>query len=340
MRTDPALERLLRSEEPSIRWKARVGVLGESSDSRRIQRLQAEIRRSPRVRALLTRRRILGRPGTSRALYYKWQGLHWALARLADIGYPAGDRELHPIRDRLLEYWLRADYYKEFRPSTKAAAYRGKGVPRMRGRYRRCASQQGNALHYLTKLGLDDGRCADLVERLLHWQWPDGGWNCDRDPAAAVSSFHETLLPMRGLAAYTQVHRAPDVARAARTAGEVFLRRGLYRRLSDGTVMRPEFVRLHYPSYWHYDVLAGLTGMAELGGIRDQRCGDALDLLERKRLRDGGWPAEAKFYKVRPNQFVDGGEFVDWGPAGSRRSNPWVTAEAMSVLRATGRLVL
>ncbi len=70
------------------------------------------------------------------------------------------------------------------------------------GRYRRCASQQGNALYAAAKLGLLDRDADRLVERLLHWQWPDGGWNCDKNPTADTSSFMETLLPMRGLALY------------------------------------------------------------------------------------------------------------------------------------------
>ena len=82
---------LLKSPEPSIRWKTRVHVLGEDPDRKSIRLLREEIRRSPTVRALLSRRDQLGRAGTRRQVYYKWQGLHWVLAGLADLGYPEGD---------------------------------------------------------------------------------------------------------------------------------------------------------------------------------------------------------------------------------------------------------
>ena len=75
------------------------------------------------------------------------------------------------------------------------------------GRYRAHGSQHGNALLAVIRLGLVDDRAPRLVERLLHWQWPDGGWNCDRDPAADTSSFMETLPPMRALAAWCGTHR-------------------------------------------------------------------------------------------------------------------------------------
>jgi hypothetical protein len=83
-----------------------------------------------------------------------------------------------------------------------ASAFRG--VPVIRGRARRCASQQGNALYAAVVLGLLDERGRRLARLLLRWQWPDGGWNCDRRPEAATSSFWESLIPLRGLAAYAR----------------------------------------------------------------------------------------------------------------------------------------
>lgn len=338
MRLGPVVDTLLASHEPSLRWKTRVEVLGESPESSRNRSLQEEIRSSRRVRSLLRRKDDTGRPGTLRGVYYKWQGCHWVLARLADLGYPAGDASLKPLRDRALDLWLRPSYYQEFEAGTKSSAFRKRGVPQIQGRYRRCASQQGNALHYLTLLGLDDGRCADLAERLLHWQWPDGGWNCDLNPSADTSSFPETLLPMRGLTAHGKAVRSNTEIQAARRASEVFLKRRLFRRVSDERIIRQDFVRLHYPVYYHYDVLAGLRGMVEVGRIDDPRCADALDLLEAKRLPGGGWPAEAKFYRCSPGEFAAGGEFVDWGGTGESRMNPWVTVDVLAVLRAAGRL--
>src|SRR3989454_10975466 len=88
---DGVVGAVLRSKEPSIRWKTRVNVLGENPRSRAMLALREEIRASARVRALLSRRTQLGRVGTARQVYYKWQGLHWVLAGLADLGYPEGD---------------------------------------------------------------------------------------------------------------------------------------------------------------------------------------------------------------------------------------------------------
>jgi hypothetical protein len=309
------IDTLLNSDEPSVRWKVRTQVLGEAPDAPAIRRLQGQIRRSPRVRAMLDG----DPPGKA---YDKWRGAHWVLATLADIGYPPGDEALAPLRDKVVGTWLHDGYYRS--------------VPLVDGRYRRCGSQHGNALLALTTLDLAADRTGDLVERLLHWQWPDGGWNCDRNPSADTSSFHETLLPMRGLSAYARKHGDARAATAAQTAADVFLLRRLAFRRSTGELIKREFTRLRYPSYWHYDVLGGLKGMADLGLIRDERCADALDLLAAKRLPDGGWPAERRFYRVAGGTGPP--DWVDWGGVGTRRMNEWVTADALAVLRAAGRI--
>jgi hypothetical protein len=316
------VDTLLASAEPSIRWKVRTQVLGAPPDATEIVALREQIKTSDLVRRLLT-------PDPPH-VYAKWQGAHWVLAALADLGHPPGDTALHPLRDRVLDTWLDESYYLEFEATAKSAAYRRRGVPKMLGRYRRCASPQGNALRYLTTLGLADRRCDDLVERLLHWQWPDGGWNCDKNPPADTSSFCETLLPMRGLATY-------DPA-AARRAAEVLLTRRLAFRRSTGELIRPEFAKLHFPLYWHYDVLGGLIGMADVGLLGDERCADALDLLESMRLPDG-WPAHARYYRASTAVELHH-DSVDWGGTSTRRANPWVTADALAVLAAAGRLRL
>lgn len=325
------IDRLLASPEPSIRWKTRVNVLGEDPASRPLKALQAEIRSSPRAKALLK----TCSNGGPKNIYAKWQGAHWVLATLADLGYPRGDKNLLPLRERILNYWLSDFFYTEFEARQKKDAYAGEGVPLICGRYRRCASQQGNALWFLTKLGIADERSNKLVERLLHWQWPDGGWNCDKNPVADTSSFMETMLPMRGLAMHARENNDATAKKAALRASEIFLTRKLFKRRENGAVMHPEFLKLHYPLYWHYDILGGLKVMAEMGLLGDKRCGEALDLLERKQLKDGGWPAEARYYKVSSKVALNA-DSVDWGGTSKSKMNEWVTVDALYVMRTAG----
>jgi hypothetical protein len=78
--------------------------------------------------------------------------------------------------------------------------------------------------------------------------------------------------------------------------------------------------------------------MAEAGFIDNPRCKDALDLLERKRLPDGGFPAEQTYYRCTTRMVPSNRSLVHWGGTSSRRMNEWVTVDALTVLRAAGRM--
>jgi hypothetical protein len=100
--------------------------------------------------------------------------------------------------------------------------------------------------------------------------------------------------------------------------------------------MNHRFVLLHYPLYWHYDILFGLKVLAEAGLLGDPRCKAALDLLQSKRLPDGGFPAEDSYARpTRPQ--LSGYSPVSWGGTSRKTMNPFVTADALYVLRMAGR---
>jgi len=315
------IDRLLKSDEPSVRFKVLVNVLGKKSGSAPIKKLQNEIKTSPRVRSLLSERdrnrEIPYHP------YAKWYGAHWVLADLADIGYPSGDESLLPLREQVYKWLLSKRHEKSIRS--------------IEGRVRRCASQEANAVYYLHTLGLADARTDELAERLMKWQWPDGGWNCDKNPEASNSSFMESLIPLRAIGLHAKRTGSRKAEDTAKRAAKIFLKRRLYKRQKDGSVISDDFIALHYPCYWHYDILFGLKVIAEVGFIDDKRCNNALELLESKRLPDGGFPAEKKYYRVTEKR-TSGRSLVDWGGTSKKRMNEFITVDALYVLKRSGRL--
>ncbi|MQY58824.1 MAG: hypothetical protein GH144_04340 [Clostridia bacterium] len=315
------IDKLARSDEPSVRFKVLVNVLGKELESVEIIRLQQEIKSSPRVRSLLSERGKDGRIPFHP--YAKWYGAHWILAGLADIGYPPGDESLIPLREQVYQWLLSKKHEKR--------------IKSIEGRVRRCASQEGNALYSLLSLGLADARIEELAERLMKWQWTDGGWNCDKNPKAINSSFMESLIPLRGLALYGRLTGDEESKKAAGRAAQIFLKRKLFKRQRNGEIISDDFVKLHYPCYWHYDILFGLKVMAKAGFIGDERCYDALELLESKRLPDGGFPAEKKYYQFT-ERIKTGRSLVDWGGTSKKNMNEFVTADVLYVLKKSGRL--
>jgi len=305
---------LLRTE-PALAWKLAVNILGKDDDSPEAHSARAEVREAPLVKTLI------GTCNRCRSVYKKWDGAHWVLSILGDLGYPARDEALRTFMEDTINTWMSREH------ETK----------HLRVIVRRCASQEGYAIWCSLQLGFADSRTEELVSRLLKWQWPDGGWNCSKHPEADTSSFMETLIPLRALAHYAKVSGDSKARVAAEHAAEVFLTGQLFKRRSNGLVMNHHFVLLHYPLYWHYDILFGLKVLAEAGIIRDPRCTAALDLLESKRLPQGGFPAEESYYRTNRPQ-MSGYSPVSWGGTKKKSMNPFVTADALYVLRLAGRL--
>jgi hypothetical protein len=321
--------RLAASDDAVVAYQARVRALGLPESDPSVSAARAAIATSPRARALLSHR---APDGTIRLHpYAKFQGPHWTLVSLAQIDYPPGDPGLLPLK-RQVDDWLASLAHRR--------AARIMRHPEQPERIRRCASLEGNAIWSALRLGLHDERTAEWVDRLVAFQWPDGGWNCDKRPEARASSFQETAIPARALHAWGIRFSDPRALRAAGRAAELLLSRRLVWRRRDGAVIRPDwgkpFDRIQYPIRF-YDVLYALELMGEMDRLDDPRCADALTLLESKRLTDGGFPLEERVGETRP-VVASRGTFADWGPAGTTRSNPLVTVAALGVLRAADRV--
>ena len=239
------IESLLSSPEASIRYQTRHYLLDANPASDEMRQRQDEIRTSPRVQTLLSERLPDGT--IPRRPYNKWLGTHWVFTILAELHYPPGDTTLQPMVEQEMEMILNIEEIN------------------IAGKNRNCASITAFALWSLLILGLADERCEKMAERLLAWQWPDGGWNCDKRPDVNRSSFMESLTPLRALTRYARESGDDHANQAVEQAAEIFLKRQLFKRLQDGQLMDKNFALLHYPCYWHYDILFALKVMDEAG---------------------------------------------------------------------------
>ena len=209
-------------------------------------------------------------------------------------------------------------------------------MPVIEGLARRCGSQEGNALAVASRLGLAgvDPRVALLAESLIGWQWPDGGWNCDRKPGAQRSSFNETLGPIWGLHEYSVATGDADARAAARRGAELLLEHRVFRTLATGEPMHDEWLVMHWPPFWHYEILNAMVVLSRLGLAADPRAADAVEVILDGRLGMGRWRASSRWWKP-PRLRARGGEAVDWRIDDS--NDRMVTLRALTVLRAAGR---
>jgi hypothetical protein len=311
-----AIDWLLDSREPAIRYLARQDVLGET-----VTEDADEVSAGPIVRGLLRGQRRDG--GFGGHPYKKWGGAHWRLVSLAELGIPAGNPQACAAAETVLG-WL------------TGAGHR-RGIRVVDGLVRRCASQEGNALAVCSRLGLaGDPRVVLLARSLVDWQWPDGGWNCDLKASGRRSSFHESLAPMWGLHEYWLATGEQWVKESADRVAELFLEHRLFRALQTGDPIDPGWLVAHYPPYWHYDVLQALLILSRMGWLADPRAADALDVLVGSRRGDGYWHAGAAWWRA-PGSSGSNVEVVDWGRRGP---NEMITLNALRVLVAAGRLTV
>jgi|SRR5215218_2894592 len=301
-----SVDHLLASAEPAVRLLTLTEVLGERPGRKE----QAALVDSPLVRTLA--RDYGGHP------YAKWEGAHWRLNALTELGVPARHEGAQRTADQALD-WL------------DTPAHRKQRV--IAGLVRRCASMEGNGLWAAVRLGLTkDPRVGRLVDTLVEAQWPDGGWNCDRKPKATHSSFHESFAPVVGLAAYAQATGDERAEAAAARGAEFFLRHHVFCSERTGEAW-PKLEQLRYPPYWHYDALVGLTMLRRSVGLGDSRVERALALIEAKRRPEGTWRTEGRWWKPpgRPGSSV---ESVAWNGT----ANELLSVRALAALAAAGRL--
>jgi hypothetical protein len=314
---------LLQSPDPSVRYFTLTDILDAPENSPEVEKTRNLIPKGPRVRTLLAGQRADGGFGVHP--YQKWTGAHWRLVSLVELGVPPGFGPAAKATNVVLK-WLLGEAHLS-------------NVPEINGRHRRCASQEGNALAVCSRLGLSqDPRVVKLAQSLIRWQWSDGGWNCDRNPKAHHSSVNESLSTLWGLVEYHLATGDRDFLTPIEQASEFFLRHRLFRSDHTGEIIHPDMIKLHYPVYWHCDILQELIVLSRAGKLNDPRTREALDIIQKKRHSDGLWYPEEYFWNIKRKTSTKANmsniEVVDWGRKGP---SELITLNALRVLKSSGR---
>ena len=126
-------------------------------------------------------------------------------------------------------------------------------------------------------------------------------------------------------------------------ASEFFLQHHLFRSDHTRDIIHPSMVKLHYPLYWHCDILQELMILSRAGKLDDPRTQEALDIVEKKRDPKGLWHANDYYWNMRRKPIgrtkllVSNVEVVDWG---RKEASKMITLNALRTLKASGRTKL
>ena len=309
---DRALLAWLLDSDPSLRWQVERDLAGEPEERWRATRARVAVEGFGAQ--LLSRQDEDGQwaggayfPADARQEEpgQPWTATTWSLDALREWGVEAS--ALRPGTAGLLARHARWEYDE---------------LPYWGGEVDACIN--GLTLANGAWLGADVSGLADwFVEHRL----ADGGWNCLWVEGARRSSFHSTLMALRGILDHEiRTSGSPALRQVRRDGEEYLLQRGLMRRLTTGQVHEPWATHLAYPYRWYYSVLraADYFRAASLhdGRRPDDRMADAVELIRSARDADGTWHQQLRH---EGRTWFD----VDSGPGEASR---WLTFHALRVL--------
>jgi hypothetical protein len=145
---------------------------------------------------------------------------------------------------------------------------------------------------------LDSEKVNEITDYILEHHYPDGGWNCDWDHGDKHSSIHTTLSVLEAFRDYLNnnyTYRKDEINDQIAQAQEYLLKRKLFKSLGRNEIIDEKILMLSYPSRWKYDILRCLDYFQAVGFHDDHRMDEALDIVMKKRRKDGRWPLQQKY---------------------------------------------
>ena len=320
-REDRAVEWLLDSKNPAVRYWTLKDVLGEPDTDDEVVQAREQIASWSPVAEYLKEQHSEGYWASGEDVYWpKWTATVWPLILLGEIGVPGS----HPSIRKGSEYFMKImDGQDRSWPPPK---YPDEDLRGWRLVWEPCVT--GNMARTLAAFGYgDDPRVREMFEWLVKYQREDGGWNCDTEDsrngeAVHHSSFMSTIEPLWAFSTLDRQKWPKGGRDVVEGAAEFMLIHRLYKSDKTGKVIRPEWTQLHFPMFYFYDILHGLRVLSKLGYSEDERMTDARELLLSKRLDDGTWPLEASYFQALRRNFAKDPATGQWAQVRDEKLDP------------------
>ncbi len=335
---------LLEEKEPSVRYHTLTQLMGLEENDKLVEQARQNIGGFGWANTILSRQKE-GTYWYSKASCYapKWSSSVWQLMVLADLGMTAEDWRMR----NCVEHFFGLHNVES---GGFAVAARNPNL------FEPHVCMTGNMVRTLAKMGYQrDDRVLKAMDWLIGQQLEDGGWNCSAKEGGKHGSFHATVEPLWGLSEMNKSNSREDWKVSAKKGSEFLLRHRIYKSDRDDSVILLDFLKLHYPIHYRYDILHALRVLTEMGVADVPRMKDAVDFLLGKRLADGAWPLEAVYRGWRLPYAFHGGtrtyrpeelELITqgWGYEHTQqleeagKPSKWITLQALLVLKRLGVL--
>jgi hypothetical protein len=207
----------------------------------------------------------------------KWVSTHYTLLQLKEMGISPAD----PSYIESSKFLLESEW-----PGKFSVKYRKQDL---------CVSAM--ALSISCYCGVTSDKIYQIIDYMLDKQFPDGGWNCSWYIGAVHSSVHTTLSVLEAFRDYEAAgytYRLKEVKEAVPRGQEFLLRKRLFRSEHTGEIIHNTMIMLSYPCRWKYDILRCLDYFQSVGKGHDPRMEEALQIILKKKRKDGFWPVQHK----------------------------------------------
>lgn len=184
----------------------------------------------------------------------------------------------------------------------------------------------GMVLNFASYFGQDINDLKSVIDFLLKEEMSDGGFNCHSNRKGAIhSSLHTTLSVLEGFLEYElndYKYRANELICAKQDAQEFILIHRFFRSDKTGEIINSNFLKFYHPSRWFYDIFRALDYYTKAKVPYDPRMEDALNILLKKRTKEGFWKLAAHH---------PGKRHFDMEKAG--QPSRWNTLRALRILK-------
>ena len=240
----------------------------------------------------------------------KWTSTHYTLLDLRNLNLNPDHKQVKDTINMVLDSHKAKDGGIKLGPST--SEYSDVCV-------------NGMFLNYASYFKAEEQKLISIVDSILNEIMPDGGFNCRTTRSGARhSSLHTTISVLEGIIEFQKTgytYRMNDLNKAKISSEEFILIHKLFLSDKTGEIIRREFLNIPYPCRWKYDILRALDYFQYSGRRWDLRMKPAIDVLLKKRRKDGLWNVQV----AHPGQ-------VHFEMEKAGKPSRWNTLRALRVL--------
>jgi hypothetical protein len=240
----------------------------------------------------------------------KWTSTHYTLLDLRNLNLNPDHKQVKDTINMVLDSHKAKDGGIKLGPST--SEYSDVCV-------------NGMFLNYASYFKAEEQKLISIVDSILNEIMPDGGFNCRTTRSGARhSSLHTTISVLEGIIKFQKTgytYRMNDLNKAKISSEEFILIHKLFLSDKTGEIIRREFLNIPYPCRWKYDILRALDYFQYSGRRWDLRMKPAIDVLLKKRRKDGLWNVQV----AHPGQ-------VHFEMEKAGKPSRWNTLRALRVL--------